>query len=364
MSIDLDWSQLDDQLSTRCLQGINEALKNGNKPAFLGDITATSFSFGRVSPVLEIVEIRDVFEEFSNVEDDDDDEDEEDYDEDYDHDMIHRRASGATDSIYSSASMNPASPATSQAGYPSSTTSRPLTTPGLYAPQAGLYMSHRSNSTNGHEPHSNPAFLPHLPFGHPHHHHASLHPNDNGIRQDINKNDNNDKSNHLHPHQPPETAEGTHQPPTSDPTADISLQLHFNIKYLGNMSISLSTTLKVNYPSPSFMSLPLNLKITGLAFEGLLVVAYEGDKKRLHVSILDEAEPNNRNKVVKGHHLLKHAFVESEVGQADKLVLKDVAKVEQFVLEMARKALQVSILFCSSFALLFFMLRCIGNDEY
>lgn len=108
------------------------------------------------------------------------------------------------------------------------------------------------------------------------------------------------------------------------------------------MSISLSTTLKVNYPSPSFMSLPLNLRITGLAFEGMLVVAYEGDKKRLHVSVLDENDPK-RTKVVKGETLLKHAVIESEVGQMDKLVLKDVAKVEQFVLEMARKALQDEI---------------------
>ncbi|KAK9897999.1 hypothetical protein P389DRAFT_142170 [Cystobasidium minutum MCA 4210] len=222
MSIDLDWGQLDEELCSRALAGINEALKTCKKPNFLGDIRATSFSLGKVSPQLEIVEIRDVFEEFLHVEH----EDEEDH----------------------------------------------------------------------------------------------------------------------HP-RPPRTAESQSAVPqngASSPTSGISLQLHFRVKYLGNMSISLSTTLKVNYPSPSFMSLPLNLRITGLAFEGLLVVAYEGDKKRLHVSVLDESDPD-RTKIVKGTNLLKHAFVESEVGQADKLVLKDVAKVEQFVLEMARKALQDEI---------------------
>ena len=104
------------------------------------------------------------------------------------------------------------------------------------------------------------------------------------------------------------------------------------------MTISLRTSIKVNYPSLSFMSLPLSIRLTGLAFQGVIAVAYEGDRKRLHVSILD----GNEKGTAAGQNLLRNVTVESEVGQSDKLVIKDMAKVEQFVVDVARKALEVS----------------------
>lgn len=371
MSIDLDWAQLDEELCSRALEGINEALKTCKKPNFLGDIRATSFSLGKVSPQLEIVEIRDVFEEFLHVEHEDE-EDELDAglnnDEDEDYEVVEGGPGERNDVYTSNARLSnnagPLSPTTSYGGVSSSSgygIGRPLSTPGLYTPNAGLWMHRNSSHINAKSSSTSAQTTNGYPFprfGTAHIHaggHAHPLPRDDeggsyassmyteGLKNAIHHR-NILVNDPLHPHPPPpQTAETQSAIPpngTSSPTAGISLQLHFRVKYLGNMSISLSTTLKVNYPSPSFMSLPLNLRITGLAFEGLLVVAYEGDKKRLHVSVLDEADPN-RTKVVKGANLLKHAFVESEVGQADKLVLKDVAKVEQFVLEMARKALQV-----------------------
>lgn len=357
MSIDLDWAQLDDELCSRALQGINEALSTCKKPNFLGDIRATSFSLGRVSPQLEIVEIRDVFEEFLHVEHEDEeddmgmmDEEEEEYEEGSDVlGRMHSSSRNGTSARYA-APPGPLSPTTSL-GSTAGGIGRPLSTPGLYTPNAGLWMSHHgstaSSSTN-----ATASAYPFPRFGHAHIHaggHALplLRQDSEAGYTDSMKNAihhrNTLVNDPIHPHHDGAQSHSAMMARNTSPSSaasGISLQLHFRVKYLGNMSISLSTTLKVNYPSPSFMSLPLNLKITGLAFEGLLVVAYEGDKKRLHVSVLDEANPS-RAKVVKGENLLKHAFVESEVGQADKLVLKDVAKVEQFVLEMARKALQV-----------------------
>lgn len=380
MSIDLDWGQLDEELCSRALAGINEALKTCKKPNFLGDIRATSFSLGKVSPQLEIVEIRDVFEEFLHVEH----EDEEDHVDDYDDDDMDDEDGnfGQRDDVYTASgtkNAGPLSPTNSYSGFSSSTYGgRPLSTPGLYTPTAGLWMHRNSNassatastSASAHNPSTG---YPFPRFGSAHiHSEGHAHPlrshgdeedgsgsytgsmYTEGLKNAIHHR-NTLVNDPIHPHprqhpRPPRTAESQSAVPqngASSPTSGISLQLHFRVKYLGNMSISLSTTLKVNYPSPSFMSLPLNLRITGLAFEGLLVVAYEGDKKRLHVSVLDESDPD-RTKIVKGANLLKHAFVESEVGQADKLVLKDVAKVEQFVLEMARKALQVCLRFTLS----------------
>jgi hypothetical protein len=88
------------------------------------------------------------------------------------------------------------------------------------------------------------------------------------------------------------------------------------------------------------MSLPLSIRLSGLAFQGVVAVAYEGDRKRLHVTILD----GNEKGTASGHNLLRKVVVESEVGQTDKLVLKDMVNIEQFVLDVARKALEVSLL--------------------
>lgn len=46
-----------------------------------------------------------------------------------------------------------------------------------------------------------------------------------------------------------------------------------------------------------------------------------------------------------GVRLLSGAVVESEVGQAEKHVLKNVGKVEKFVLEVARSTLESELVF-------------------
>jgi distribution and morphology protein 12 len=40
-----------------------------------------------------------------------------------------------------------------------------------------------------------------------------------------------------------------------------------------------------------FMSLPIRLSITGMVFNGEVVVAYEGERKRVHICILDDLDP-------------------------------------------------------------------------
>lgn len=46
-----------------------------------------------------------------------------------------------------------------------------------------------------------------------------------------------------------------------------------------------------------------------------------------------------------GSRLLTNAVVESEVGQADKHVLKNVGKVEKFILDVVRGALESELVF-------------------
>ena len=67
------------------------------------------------------------------------------------------------------------------------------------------------------------------------------------------------------------------------------MQLHRYISWESNLWLTaLTTSLLTNYPSPMFMTLPIKPSVTGLVFEGQLAVSYQGEKKRVHLCILDE----------------------------------------------------------------------------
>ena len=153
-----------------------------------------------------------------------------------------------------------------------------------------------------------------------------------------------------------------------------SFQLLVRISYSGNLSLALSTSLRINYPSPAFMSLPLQLSLTDLAFQGVLVVAFEGGKNRIHISLVEapagsDTTPNQptttslasmmaatsssrpttmtaaARAATKKERFLRSAHVESRVGNADKHVLRNVGKVEKFVLDVARTTLENELVF-------------------
>ncbi|GAA5906362.1 ERMES complex subunit MDM12 [Sporobolomyces salmoneus] len=136
-----------------------------------------------------------------------------------------------------------------------------------------------------------------------------------------------------------------------------SFQIHLHLTYSGTLSLGISTSLLINYPSPNFMSLPLSLTITSLSLEATLVVAFEGSNRSIHLSLLDPhpttTTGNATRKESSGSRILKQAVVESEVGQTDKHVLKNVGKVEKFVLEVARKTLENEIVFPNFQTILF-----------
>lgn len=111
------------------------------------------------------------------------------------------------------------------------------------------------------------------------------------------------------------------------------------------------------------MSLPLKLSVTSIAFSGVFVIAFEGGKRRLHFCVLDPGSIQQRQDGAKaggalnikgaGARLLTGAVVESEVGQSDKHVLKNVGKVEKFVLDVVRNSLENELVFPFVFLLSF-----------
>ncbi|ODA79427.1 hypothetical protein RJ55_05020 [Drechmeria coniospora] len=134
------------------------------------------------------------------------------------------------------------------------------------------------------------------------------------------------------------------------------VQAVFRIRYAGDIKLNLTAEILLDYPMPSFVGIPLKLNITGMSFDGVGVLA--NIRKRVHFCFLspedaaaavgsDEAGPEGETEgggnqlPPKGRlgGLLQEIKVESEIGERDggKQSLKNVGKVERFVLEQVRR---------------------------
>lgn len=134
------------------------------------------------------------------------------------------------------------------------------------------------------------------------------------------------------------------------------VQMVFHMSYCGDVKLRLTAEISLDYPMPSFVGIPLQLNITGLTFDGVGILAYI--KKKAHFCFLcqEDAEALVGGSLTgehEEHHseqgqqqgqrklggLLEEIKVESEIGQREggKQVLKNVGKVEKFVLEQVRR---------------------------
>ncbi|KAI4175897.1 MAG: hypothetical protein LQ346_008002 [Caloplaca aetnensis] len=134
-----------------------------------------------------------------------------------------------------------------------------------------------------------------------------------------------------------------------DPS-DVQVVLH--ISYSGSIRLSITAEILLDYPMPSFVGIPLKLNITGLSFDGVALIAHL--RKKAHFCFL---APEDARTLVGSEHadhatngekndgsgglggLLREIQVESEIGRQEggKQVLKNVGKVEKFVLEQVRR---------------------------
>ncbi|KAG9819325.1 hypothetical protein KCU63_g18209, partial [Aureobasidium melanogenum] len=132
------------------------------------------------------------------------------------------------------------------------------------------------------------------------------------------------------------------------------VQMVFHVAYCGDVKLRLTAEISLDYPMPSFVGIPLQLNITGLTFDGVGILAYI--KKKAHFCFLcqEDAESLIGGSLTGEHEehgldspqgsrklgaLLEEIKVESEIGQREggKQVLKNVGKVEKFVLEQVRR---------------------------
>lgn len=142
------------------------------------------------------------------------------------------------------------------------------------------------------------------------------------------------------------------------------MQVVFHITYAGDVRLSLTAEVHLDYPMPSFVGIPLKLNITGMTFNGVGVLAYI--KKRAHLSFLspEDAEalvgsvgdaavspggdqsPPQPSRV---GGLLEEIKIESEMGESGegKQVLKNVGKIEKFVLEQVQRIFEEEFVYPS-----------------
>jgi mitochondrial distribution and morphology protein 12 len=161
------------------------------------------------------------------------------------------------------------------------------------------------------------------------------------------------------------------------------MQAVFRIKYAGDIKLMLTAEILLDYPMPSFVGIPVKLNITGLSFDGVGVVA--NIRKRVHFCFLspedavaavgaddddefddddeedgDEEDGNaevgadgqkQKQRRPKGRMggLLQEIRVESEIGlrEGSKQSLKNVGKVERFVLEQVRRIFEEEFVYPS-----------------
>jgi distribution and morphology protein 12 len=146
-------------------------------------------------------------------------------------------------------------------------------------------------------------------------------------------------------------------------------QVLCHAKYAGDIKISLTAEILLDYPMPSFVGLPLKLNVTGVTFDGVAVIAYI--HKRIHFCFLSPEDadalvgsPSNdhnqqdsfpgSDSKQKGLGLLQEIRVESEIGRKEdgKQVLKNVGKVERFVLAQVRRIFEEELVFPSFYTFL------------
>ena len=357
MSIDLEWSKLDDSLATYLVDVLNKQLGRAERPSFIGPVEVTSLHFGSTPPDVELVDLRDIYRDFIEEDDDVDKgpikaaEDEEPFEwvsrkavgrEEslaYQHLPPHIRygRSGPTDLFESLPSPLPLDIQENPPIYRSPSPATPFFTAGPFR--------RASNDLSSSQ-------VPLLPSS------RSLSEHQRSLHQEI----------------PPQQQSQQQESQDSHP----NLQLHLHINWNSNLRITLTTSLLINYPSPMFMSLPIKLSVTGLVFTGELAVAYEGQRRRIHLCILDDLDPygpaGDRAKrdstghtppemlddesplssvpssrpskpLPVGQRLLPSIFIESEIGQADKHVLKNVTRIERFIQDEIRKTLEEELVF-------------------
>ncbi|RSH88179.1 Mitochondrial distribution and morphology protein 12 [Apiotrichum porosum] len=384
MSVDIDWSLLSEptssSLSETLIAALNTQLNRASRPSFLGPVTVTSFDFGNIGPDVELKDIRDVWRAFDEGDDEGDA---------YLEAQASERAAEEAHSHSPPPPPPPPAPAFRRGPQRSRHSSAPLPGRNLHPSASQLNLIDDDHFDFGERDDANDSVYSGFHSGR--NSVASVGLGVGGLRRGPPRYPivpstpprmastgpaiavpiaHTHGSNPTRPGAPLHDSAAPLSPPPSPPAHPVglpetrpnplpSVQIHMRLDHASNMSLTLTTSLQVNYPSPLFMSLPLKLVITGLTLAADLVFAYSGTKHRVHVTIVDTGEDQPPTPGHGGHGLhgmptghyaigqrvLPNLHIESDIGSADAHVLRNVGKVERFIVDVVRKTLVEELVF-------------------
>ncbi|EJD02187.1 uncharacterized protein FOMMEDRAFT_87497 [Fomitiporia mediterranea MF3/22] len=309
MSLDLAWDELDGALAQKLVDILNKHLADAPRPSFIGPVEVTGLDFGAVCPDIEVVDLRDIYRDF--LEDD----------EDTDSRGEAKKKAGKGGKDIGDVELE-------EDEYE-------------WVPRRDVELAAAYDSPAYHP------LTPHMRYGR-----AASVPDLADLRPGLAVSSS--LSSNPAPTPVPDTNEGTHP----------NIQIHLRVLHHSDLRISITTSLLINYPAPLFLSLPIKLAVTGLELTGEVVLAYEGasSPRRVHFCLLDDLDPyglamgagssasrDGADPATKplpiGQRLLPSIFIESEIGQADKHVLKNVTRVERFIQDVIRKTVEDELVF-------------------
>lgn len=176
----------------------------------------------------------------------------------------------------------------------------------------------------------------------------------------------------------PDAALGSEPGRSHEQRNPLDTQIRARVAYKGDLKLSLTAELLLDYPTPAFVNIPLKVNVTGLEFAGAALVAYTHSPGRrgVHFCFMDDADDTDpgpgsdefrfgdsrRGGTLTGQQgrkqeLLREIQIESEIGMGrgsqqqgtgaaggtqtgahgHGQVLKNVDKVEKFILGQVRR---------------------------
>lgn len=141
------------------------------------------------------------------------------------------------------------------------------------------------------------------------------------------------------------------------------IQFLVELNYNGDIMIEIQCKLLMNYPSAEFIKLPVTLRIVELSIHSLIILAYL--QKQAFISFLCDLDdgsisqspnPHSNSPLsaddhynnIKGRQrdsvsridIIKDLKIENEIGDAEGSILRNVGKVEKFIVDLLRGLLR------------------------
>lgn len=375
MSIDLDWDRLtgghDGQALAETIRAfIDDRFQQVTLPKMIRSVSVHSFEFGSTPPELQLKDVSDPLPDFYEDSDEEDDGDVQatdsasqpgsardsraengrsapaagHYNPSTSTTTARRRETAAASA--SNAHMPPPSAPWSPSEPPMRPPLSRASTPGIPGGTSNMSYFHLPLSAG-----LSGAATPFGAFGGPHgwldQAHGPWHHHDAGSASR--------RHSEASPVSDPQSAERDRLPSIQESRKQANaedLQIVAHVKYSGDIRLTVTADILLDYPMPSFVGIPLQLRVTGMTFDGIAILAYI--KHKAHFCFLspedaealvgedvdsgDEGEGRAVDKHPTGK-LFEEIRVESEIGKraSGKQVLKNVSKVEKFVLEQVRR---------------------------